>query len=54
MRTKKALQQSVQASSFVLLRIDVNRLAIDNNDTAGHAQASPMRFLTYTQRPRGC
>ncbi len=47
MSAKKALKQSVDASSFVLLRIDWNRLAINNNDTARLRKGSPMRFLTF-------
>ncbi len=54
MSNKKALKQSVETSSFVLLRIDWNRLAINNNGTARLRKGSPMRFLTYMQRPQGC
>jgi len=44
MSAKKALFQSPEASSFVLLRIDGNRLALDNNRTAEQRRGPTYAF----------
>jgi len=44
MRTEKALNQSLDASSFVLLRIDWNTLTINNKETAWLRKGSTYAF----------